>query len=486
MMKNKALLKNPREVIFFILNDYFKDYCNLKDLINNYLNNLKLSDINKNFVYSISKGVIRNYLSIDYFISFFSKIKINKLDPEIINILRLGVFQSVYLNRVPDYSIVNECVEIAKKYCSPGSSGFINAVLRKITSLDNVKKSYIEKIKQIRDPVEKISIYYSFPEWIVKYWANQFNAEKTLKICSSLNKNPDIYFKINTLKTNKEDVYNIIDNEGFSDISKYFDSESFRINQGSGDLIKSDLLKNGSIYIQDLSSQIAVRYFLEPKTNEKILDICSAPGGKAINSSITMNNTGNIIAVDNNLERIALIKENIKKMSIKNIEIVLADATMESFLKPVFSKDAAIKNNEQGVNDLKFDKIFLDAPCSALGTAAKNPDAKYNKNLEDIEHLKKNSLKILQNCDEYLKIGGKLVFYTCTLSRPENFGVIENFLTLYKNKYKINIVDTGRIFDDISPESKIEYALGQEGYFEIMPYYFKSEGATVCSIIKIA
>ncbi|MHB9129444.1 MAG: methyltransferase domain-containing protein, partial [Candidatus Humimicrobiaceae bacterium] len=253
-----------------------------------------------------------------------------------------------------------------------------------------------------------------------------------------------------------------------------------------GDLIKTDLLSSGLIYIQDLSSQIALRYFLEPKANEKILDVCSAPGGKAINSSIMMNNTGKIIAVDNSLERIALIKENIKKMNIKNIEIMLADATMKSFLKTGFSEGETIKNNKQNIHDLKFDKIFIDAPCSALGTAAKNPDTKYNKNMGDIENLKKNSLKILENCDEYLKIGGKIVFYTCTLSRIENFEVIENFLTLYKNKYEIDIIDTEKIFDEISPENKNEYILKSEGYFEIMPYYFKSEGATVCSIIKIA
>jgi 16S rRNA (cytosine967-C5)-methyltransferase len=485
-MKNKVVSKNPREVIFFILNDYFKDYCNLKDLINNYLNISELSDINKNFVYNISKGVIRNYLSIDYFISFFSKIKINKLDPEILNILRLGVFQAVFLNRVPDYSIVNECVEIAKRYSRIGSHGFINAVLRKITSLENTKRSYVEKIKQIKDPISKISIYYSFPEWIIKYWTSQFTVEKTMQICRSLNKNPDIYFKINTLKTSQESVYDKIKNDGFLDINKYFESESFRINTDSGDLIKTDLLSSGLIYVQDLSSQIAIRYFLEPKANEKILDVCSAPGGKAVNSSIMMGNTGKIIAVDNSLERIALIKENIKKMNITNIEIVLADATMKSFLKTGFSKDETIKNSEQKIHDLKFDKIFIDAPCSALGTAAKNPDTKYNKNIGDIENLKRNSLKILENCDEYLKIGGKLVFYTCTLSRMENFEVIENFLTLYKNKYKINIVDAEKIFDEISLENKNEYVLKSEGYFEIMPYYFKSEGATVCSITKIA
>ncbi|MHB1377927.1 MAG: RsmB family protein, partial [Candidatus Humimicrobiaceae bacterium] len=203
-------------------------------------------------------------------------------------------------------------------------------------------------------------------------------------------------------------------------------------------------------------------------------------------SSIIMNNTGKIIAVDSSAERIALIKENIKKMNIENIEIVMADAAVESFLKPVLSKAETINNNDSGILDLKFDKIFIDAPCSALGTSAKNPDAKYNKNFEDTVRLKNNSLKILQNCDEYLKIGGRIVFYTCTLSRVENFEVIESFLTLYKNKYKIRTVDTEKIFDDISPENKKEYNLKPGGYFEIMPYYFKSEGATVCSVIKIS
>jgi 16S rRNA (cytosine967-C5)-methyltransferase len=483
---NKALLTNPREVVFFILNDYFKDYCNLKELISKYINNSKLSSVNKNFVYSISKGVIRNCLSIDYFIAFFSKIQISKLDPEILNILRMGVFQAVFLSRVPDYSIVNECVEIAKRYGKPGSSGFINAVLRKITSLDDFKRNFNEKINQIKDHDNKISIFFSFPEWIVKYWISQFGTETTIKICRSLNENPCSYFKINTLKTSQESVYNDIKNEGFSDINKYFESGSFRINPDSGDLVKSDLLKKGLIYIQDLSSQIAVRYFLEPEEGEKILDICSAPGGKAVHSSIMMNNTGKITAVDISAERIALIKENIKKMNIENIEIVMADATMKSFLKQSLSKSEAINNNDLNIHDLKFDKIFIDAPCSALGTSAKNPDAKYNKNFEDIGHLKNNSLKILQNCDEYLKIGGRIVFYTCTLSRIENYEVIESFLNLYKNKYKIFMTDTEKIFDDISHENKKEYNLKSEGYFEIMPYYFKSEGATVCSILKIS
>jgi 16S rRNA (cytosine967-C5)-methyltransferase len=164
----------------------------------------------------------------------------------------------------------------------------------------------------------------------------------------------------------------------------------------------------------------------------------------------------------------------------------MADATVKSFLKPVFSKSKINNNIATSISDLKFDKIFIDAPCSALGTSAKNPDAKYNKNFEDITRLKNNSLKILQNCDEYLKIGGRIVFYTCTLSGIENFEVIESFLKLNNDKYKIYSIDTKKIFNDLSFDNKIKYSSGQEGYFEIMPYYFKSEGATVCSIIKIA
>ncbi|MHB1348010.1 MAG: 16S rRNA (cytosine(967)-C(5))-methyltransferase RsmB [Candidatus Humimicrobiaceae bacterium] len=486
MTKSRPESKNPREIIFFILNDYFKEFCNLKDLINCYLKNSKLSDLNKNFVYNISKGLIRNYLGIDYFLSFFSKISLSKLDPEVLNILRIGIFQAIFLNRVPDYSIVNECVEIAKKYTRPGSQGFINAVLRKITSLENAKRTYVENIKLIKDPAAKISIYYSFPEWIVKYWIGQYGIEKTLKICRSLNNNPDIYFIINTIKTKKEYIFDKLKDEGFIEIDKYFGSESFRINKGSQELIKTDLLSTGAVYIQDLSSQIAVRYFLEPKENERILDVCSAPGGKALNSSILMKNTGKIIAVDNNPERIALIKENVKKMDMGNIGIVFADAAMKSFLKSAYSDDEKIQSNGQEGSDLKFDKIFIDAPCSAFGTASKNPDAKYNKNKKDIENLKKNSLKILENCDEYLKIGGRIVFYTCTLSSIENFEVIDNFLTLYKNKYKADIMDTKKIFAEISPEYRNESSLETEVCFEIMPYYFKSEGATVCSLIKIS
>ncbi|MCX6384615.1 MAG: 16S rRNA (cytosine(967)-C(5))-methyltransferase RsmB [Actinobacteria bacterium] len=485
-MQNREESKNSREIIFNILNDYFKKYCNLKDLINNYLNNSQLSVVNKNFVYNISKGIIRNYLSIDYFISFFSKIKLDKLDFEILNILRLGVFQAVFLTRVPDYSIVNECVEIAKKHSSLSSANFVNAVLRKITSLDNIKAAYSGKIKELRDPIYKISIYYSFPEWVVKYWVEQYRIEKTVKICKALNENPTIYFKINTLKAGKDSIYKEIKSIGSAGMAEYFEGSSFGILSDSQDLLKSDLLKNGFIYIQDLSSQIAVKYFLAPMENETILDVCCAPGGKAVNSSIAINDTGTIIAIDNNKDRLVSIRENIKRMGIKNIKVILADATKKSFLKTGFAEDNYSKDNKINANALKFDKIFIDAPCSALGTSSKNPDAKYNKNPGDIRHLKINSLKMLQNCDEYLKIGGKMVFYTCTLSLFENKNVIENFLSVFKNKYKIEIIDIGQIFNDLTPENSEACNFKSDGFFEIMPYYFKSEGATVCSLIKIA
>ncbi|MCL5770767.1 MAG: 16S rRNA (cytosine(967)-C(5))-methyltransferase RsmB [Actinobacteria bacterium] len=488
-MKNKKIFKNPREIIFFILNDYFKKFCNLKDLINNYINDPEISNINKNFIYNISKGIVRNYLSIDFFISFFSKIKLEKIDFKILNILRLGVFQSIFLDKVPNYSIVNECVDIAKKHNSVNSGNFVNAILRKITSIENRKTVYFNKINEIKDPIRKISIFYSFPEWIIKYWVEQYDIKKTVKICKALNENPLTYFKINTLKSDAEYVYNEIKNISKCDFKKYFDSTSFSFKTNANDILKSELMKNGFIYIQDLSSQIAIKYFLAPKENESILDICSAPGGKAINSSIMMNNKGIIFAVDNNKKRLDLIKENIKRMSIDNIKVISGDVIDENNFKNIFLKDEYFLKNNINSDVIKFDKIFIDAPCSAFGTAGKNPDAKYNKKPGDIKQFKLNSLKILTNCEKYLKVGGKIVFYTCTLSKIENKEVIENFLNLFKNKYEIENINTAQIFNDLSSDLKndTDEKINVEfnDIFEIMPYYFKSEGATVCSLIKI-
>jgi len=137
-------------------------------------------------------------------------------------------------------------------------------------------------------------------------------------------------------------------------------------------------------------------------------------------------------------------------------------------------------------DSLKFDKIFVDAPCSAFGTAAKNPDVKYNKQPGDIMHLKDNSIRILQNCDKYLKAGGKIVFYTCTISPEENKNLIKNFLALFEKRYKIEIVDIEKIFKDMKYGNSKSTDLKSDGFFEVMPYYFKSEGATMCSLIKIS
>ncbi|MCE5330241.1 16S rRNA (cytosine(967)-C(5))-methyltransferase RsmB [bacterium] len=487
-MNSVNMLMNPRETVYQILNEYFKRHCNLKDLINRYLDTSELTGLNKNFIYNISKGVVRNYLGIDYFISLFSSIKLDKLDFKVLNILRLGVFQAVFLSKIPSYSIVNESVDIAKRHTSPGSAKFVNAVLRKITSFENLKIIYENKINEIKNPLEKISICYSFPEWIVKYWIENYQIDKTIKICKALNENPVTYFNINTLKLNTlksavEDIYKLIKDKDSSNLSKYFEGRSFSISDDSQNYLKSDFLKDGYIYIQDLSSQIALKYFLDPKENENILDVCCAPGGKAISSSILMNGTGMIYAVDNNKDRMVSVNENLKKMGIKNVRTILADASKNNFLKDnLMVGDCKVKNDY----NLKFDKIFIDAPCSALGTSAKNPDVKYNRQPSDIPKLKGNSFKILESCDGYLKVGGKIVFYTCTISPEENKNLIKNFLSIYEKKYKIETVDIAKIFNDVKPGIGEPDIPRTEGFFEIMPYYFKSEGATMCSLIKIS
>jgi 16S rRNA (cytosine967-C5)-methyltransferase len=496
IMKNEKINRNPREIIFFILNEYFKKFYNLKKIINKYLSsNNYLLDIDKNFIYNVSKGVVRNYITIDFFISIFSKIKIKKIELKILNILRIAVYQSLFLDKIPNYSIVNESVNIAKKYKSINSANFVNAVLRKITSFENEKTFYFNKISEIKAPLEKTSILYSFPRWIIDYWQKYYGIDLTEKLCQSLNKNPFTYFKINTLKVknNLKDIYDELKKINDFNIETFFNLESFRVDSNKynlNTLIKSDLIKNGYIYVQDLSSQIAIKYFLNPNKNEKILDLCSAPGGKSISSSIMMNNSGAIIAIDNDENRLELFKKNIKNMGIKNIHILLGDIVNKKNFEDIFLKNKfLLKLFKNDNKEIKFDKIFIDAPCSAFGTIGKNPDAKYNKKLTDLYRFKENSIKILENCDKYLKVGGKIVFYTCTLSNIENKEVIENFLNLYQNKYKVENININKIFNDLnqflSNKDDIKFNSLSDKIFEIMPFYFMSEGASICSIIKL-
>ena len=491
----KSSSVNPRRITLLILNEYFKEKKSLKDIINFYFKNYRLSGLDKRFIFNIVKGTVRYYLKIDFLLSFLSDKKIKDIDFAVLNILRMGIFQFMYMDKVPSYSIVNESVELAKKNVTLSSSKFVNAVLRKVSSVPNIDSFAKDKIDRlVEDEIDKISIDYSYPGWLVKYWFDWYGKDKTILICRSLNENPHIYLRFNKNEITREELVKELSMKPVNGRLLPEDVYGDAIEVSSvQDISETDVYLEGLISVQDLSSQIAIKYFLEPLEGEKVLDVCAAPGGKTAYIAELVKNEGEVVSVDISKTRLEILKDNLGRLNIRNVGIVEADAAKPGFLDKsmdiLISKGSECHTKASDKKGLKnitgyFDKILIDAPCSAFGTISKNPDVKYNKAMDDIIRLSEMSYRMMVNCDKYLKVGGKLVFYTCTLSPVENQQVVGRFLKEFKGEYvveKPNIPD--RLISALNLK-KNDAGTGEEVYFEIMPYYFGSEAGFICSLLK--
>ena len=369
--------------------------------INNNLKNINSKDIA--FISELVYGVITWKLTLDEIVKKHSKIKLKKISPWIINILRLGIYQIVFLNKVPKSAAVNESVNLAKKYGHKSSSGFVNAILRKVSVAD------YEELFQIKGDIERISKTTSMPEWIVEKLLEQHSLEETNDICKNSNIRPKISIRVNKLKISKEklkeklkDVQNIEVQDGILN--------DFLILPKAKGLEKMQDFKNGEFTVQDEAAGLTA-LILNPEKEEKVLDACSSPGGKTTYIAELMENTGLIEAWDIHKHRVKLVEDTYKRLGITNIKTKVQDATIE--MKEYFEK---------------FDKILLDVPCLGLGVLKRKPDIKWQKTKEDIIEITKTQEKILETCSKYLKKGGKLVYSTCSILNEENIDVITKFL----------------------------------------------------------
>jgi len=495
ILTEKSSSANPRRITLLILNEYFKKKKSLKDIINFYFKNYRLSGLDKRFIFNIVKGTVRYYLKIDFLLSFFSDKKIKDIDFVVLNILRMGIFQFMYMDKVPSYSIVNESVELAKKNVTLSSSKFVNAVLRKVSSVPNIDSFAKDKIDRlVEDEVDKISIDYSYPGWLVKYWFDWYGKEKTILMCQSLNENPHIYLRFNKNKITREELVkeSIMKSVDIRLLPEDVYGYAMEVSSVQ-DISETDVYREGLVSVQDLSSQIAVSYFINPQEGEKVLDVCAAPGGKTAYIAELVKNEGKVVSVDISKNRLEVLKDNLERLNIRNVRIIEADAAKPGFLDKSMdilitkgSECCTKASDKKGLKNITgyFDKISIDAPCSAFGTISKNPDAKYNKVMDDIIRLSNMSYRIMVNCQKYLKAGGKLVFYTCTISPVENQQVIDRFLEEFKGKYTIEKSDISDKLVSALNFKKSDLISGEEACLEIMPYYFGSEAGFVCSLLK--
>lgn len=367
-----------------------KGYSNI--VLDKYINKNReeLSNLDIGFISELVYGVITWKLTLEYIVQKYSKIKIKKMSEWVKNILMLGSYQIIFLDKVPKSAAVNESVNLCKKY-NYKSANFVNAILRKI------EKSDYQNIDDIKEINKRISLKTSMPEWFVDKLINEYGEKEALEICNNLNLRPNNTVRVNRLKKNIEiGIPAILDD--------------FRTITGTKNIVKMPEYINGNISIQDESAGLS-SFILNPKEGETVLDACSAPGGKTTYLAEIMNNTGSIVAWDIYEERLKQVDENAKRLGINIIKTEVKDAS-------IYDK----------AYDKKFNKILLDVPCLGLGVIRRKPDIKWNRNEENIDEITKIQYQILKTCSKYLKDDGILVYSTCSILKEENINIIERFL----------------------------------------------------------
>ena len=392
----------------------------------------KLSNLDINFISELVYGVVTWKLTLEYIIQKYSKTKIKKMSDWVKNILYLGSYQIIFLDKVPKSAAVNESVNLCKKY-NFKSVGLVNAILRKI------EKSDYKEISNITNSITRISLKYSMPEWIVKKICDEYGEEETANICQNLNLRPNISVRINRLK-------------GKMDLGEKGILEDFRTITGTKNITKTKEYIEGNITIQDEAAGLS-SFVLAPKEGEIVLDACSAPGGKTTYLAELMHNKGKIVAWDIYEERLKQVEQNAKRLGIDIIQTEVHDAT---------------KLKEEYVE--KFDKILLDVPCLGLGVIRRKPDIKWNRQEEDIKEISDIQFNILKTCSKYLKKNGTLVYSTCSMLKEENDAIIEKFIK--EEKFEtVNIEEQiPNEFSKITTNNMVQFLPSQnhDGFFITM------------------
>ncbi len=353
-----------------------------------------LGAVDRGFATELLTGVVRNRLQLDYIIGKFSKIKLKKLSPWVHQILRMGIYQMIFMDRVPDRAACNEAVKLARRYAHGAAQGYVNGLLRTVAREK-------ENISYPEDVLERLSVVYSCPVWLTEKLVGQYGEDFCEKILKASHEKQPVSLRVNRLKTTAEELQMALEVEGV--ITHRDPAEPYRLFvDGALDIQRSKAYRDGWYTIQNASSMAAVD-LLEPKAGETVLDLCAAPGGKTTFMAERMENRGRIFAMDLYPHKTELIRKSAERLGISIIETQAGDATV---YLPAWSK--------------KADRVLVDAPCSGIGVIHKKPDIKWRRKPEDVLALCQIQREILKNAAQYVKPGGVLVYSTCTILREEN------------------------------------------------------------------
>ena len=411
------------------------------------------------FVTRLAEGTLERLMTIDFILNQVSKTPVKKMKPVIRTILRMSVYQLLYMDSVPDSAVCNEAVKLVKGKGLQGLSGFANGVLRNVARNReqwNTDAGYPDKKST---PVKYLSIRYSLPEWLCRYFVEQYGARTAEKIAEGSLRNPQTTIRCNTTKLSKEDLKKRLTEQGFTVEDGVYAKDALSLSDYDA-LEKIPEFTGGYFQVQDESSML-VAELAGVKKDDLVLDVCSAPGGKAIHAANLLETLGGgtVISRDVSDKKTALIKENTDRLQVKNISVQVADATVP----------------DESMTE-KADVVIADLPCSGIGIMAKKPEIRYRMTEENRKELVKLQKEMLAVVHRYVKPGGILMYSTCTINIEENEQQAKEICEKYGFVPAMN---------EVSVPEKLQMDVQENGWLQLLPGIHACDGFFIARLKKV-
>lgn len=448
-MSKNLLVIDSRQLAFEALQKIEQGQAYTDIALARILSNRKISPRDRGLISQLVYGVVRHKRSLNVLIDNFGKKKAQQQPPKLRIILYLGLYQLGYLNQIPDSAAVNTSVELAKANGLSKLAGVVNGVLRNyIRQVSKANHLASPILKLPKDPVQRLGVLYSFPDWIVETWLQQLSLEETEQLLAWFNQTPSVDLRVNILKKSLEEVESAFAEAGIAVSRIPYLPQALRLTGGNGAIDQLPGYREGWWTVQDGSAQL-VTHFLDPQPGESIIDACAAPGGKTTHIAELLGDRGTIWACDRSKKRLQKVRANAARLQLNSIQIQPAGDSRDLIDLP-----------------RQCDRLLLDVPCSGLGTLHKRPDIRWRQTPEKILQLSLLQQELLSAAATRVKPQGVLVYATCSINSQENEKVVESFLGSHPN-WSIAVPDTESIVNNFDMA---------RGWVKVYPHRYNMDG----------
>ena len=442
-------MANARELALQTLTDILIDGAYSNHALSEQIEKNELTVQDKNFMTELVYGTLQHEQLLNFYVTPFFN---GKVKAWVRILIQMTLYQMLFLDSVPEHAAISEAVKIAKKRGGQFNGKLVNAILRELT------RTPLPSLDTIKDEAERLAVETSHPLWLIKLWSKQFGWEKTIQMARANNERVNVTIRVNGVRGTREELKQKLESEGIT--CEYGNLSQDALVILKGNVIKTKAFEQGWFYVQDESSMLVARA-LKPKHHSKVLDTCSAPGGKTTHVAELMRQTGTVYAHDVYEHKIKLIEDNVKRLGLTNVVATLQDATTL---------------NERYESD-SFDAVLVDAPCSGLGILRRHPEVKITKQPSDLDEIMIQK-KILNTVAPLVKVGGTLVYSTCTVNRKENDKMVEQFLAQHP-EYELDATLVNRLPEVLHEQTK-------NGMVQLFPGDYQTDGFFIACLKRQA